>query len=84
MAVITSYDTLQTAVADYCARSDLATFTPNFVQNWEEGFYRQPLNWGPWMQRWIDTLCVFVCVCVAPHDTMISGLTLDYLLLDNH
>lgn len=50
MAVITSYETLQTAVADYCARSDLATFTPNFIQNWEEGFYRQPLNWGPWME----------------------------------
>jgi len=50
MAIITSYDTLQTAIADYCARSDLATFTPNFIQNFEERFFRQPLNWGPWME----------------------------------
>jgi len=50
MAAITSYETLQTAVADYCARSDLTTFVPNFVQNWEEAFFRQPLNWGPWME----------------------------------
>lgn len=50
MAVIADYDTLLTAVADYTARSDLATFAPNFVQNWEERFYRQPMNWAPWME----------------------------------
>lgn len=50
MAVITSYTTLLTAVADYLARSDLTSFTPNFVQNWEEKFLRQPMNFGRWME----------------------------------
>lgn len=50
MAVITSYSTLLTAVADYLARGDLSTFTPNFVQNWEEKFLRQPKNFGRWME----------------------------------
>lgn len=50
MAVITSYETLLTAVGDYLARDDLTTFAPNFVQNWEERFYRQPQNWGNWME----------------------------------
>lgn len=50
MAVITGYTSLQTAVTDYLARSDLATYVPNFIQNWEERFYRQPKNWGRWME----------------------------------
>lgn len=49
MAVINSYSTLLTAVQDYMARGDLATFAPNCVQNWEERFYRNPRNFGPWM-----------------------------------
>ena len=40
MAVITSYATLQTAVADYLARDDLTTFVPNFIQNAENKLYR--------------------------------------------
>lgn len=40
MAVITSYATLQTAVTDYLARSDLTTFVPNFIQNCEGKLYR--------------------------------------------
>jgi len=35
MAIITNYATLQTAIADYLARSDLTTFIPNFIQNTE-------------------------------------------------
>jgi hypothetical protein len=50
MAVITSYSTLQTAITDYLAKSNLSTFTPNFIQNWEEKFLRQPLNFGRWME----------------------------------
>lgn len=50
MAVITNYTTLSTAVGDYLARSDLSGFIPNFIQNWEERFYRQPRNWGAWME----------------------------------
>lgn len=41
MAVITSYATLQTAVADYLARSNLTTFVPNFIQNAENKLYRR-------------------------------------------
>lgn len=40
MAIITSYSTLQTAVADYLARSDLTSFVPNFIQNAENKIYR--------------------------------------------
>ena len=50
MAVITNYETLGTAIGDYLARDDLASFAPNFIQNWEERFYRQPLNWANWME----------------------------------
>lgn len=40
MALITDYATLKTAVADYLARSDLATFVPNFIQNCESKLYK--------------------------------------------
>lgn len=50
MAVITNYTTLQTAIGDYLARSDLTSFLPNFVQNWEERFYRDSKNWASWME----------------------------------
>lgn len=39
MAIVTSYATLQTAIADYLARDDLTTFLPNFVQNAENKLY---------------------------------------------
>lgn len=51
MAVITNYTTLQTAVADWLAKSNLTSFIPNFIQNWEEKFYRQPKNFGSWMEQ---------------------------------
>lgn len=50
MAVISSYSTLQTAVADWMAKGNLNSFIPNFIQNWEEKFYRQPKNYGRWME----------------------------------
>jgi len=40
VAIITSYATLKTAVADYLARDDLTTFVPNFIQNAENKLYR--------------------------------------------
>jgi hypothetical protein len=49
MAVITSYSTLLTEVASWLARSNLTSAIPGFVQNFEERFYRDPLNFGPWM-----------------------------------
>lgn len=50
MAVITNYTTLQTAVTDWLARANLASSVPNFIQNWEERFLRDPDNFGPWME----------------------------------
>lgn len=50
MAVITSYTTLLTEVASWLARSDLTAAIPGFVQNFEERFFRQPKNYGQWMQ----------------------------------
>lgn len=49
MAVITSYTTLLAEVANWLARGDLTAAIPGFVQNFEERFFRQPLNYGPWM-----------------------------------
>ena len=40
MAVITTSATLQTAVGDYLARTDLTTFIPNFIQNAEDKIFR--------------------------------------------
>jgi hypothetical protein len=55
MAVVTSYSTLQTAVADWLAKSNLTTFIPSFIQNWEEKFYRQPKNFGSWMEQSLNS-----------------------------
>lgn len=48
--VITGYTTLQTSVADWLAKGNLTSFIPAFIQNWEERFYRQPRNYGKWME----------------------------------
>lgn len=52
MAVVTSYSTLQTAIGDWLARGDVVTqgFIPNFIQAWEEDFYREPRNFGRFME----------------------------------
>lgn len=64
MAVITSYSTLLTAVADYLAKSNLTSFTPNFVQNWEEKFLRQPKNFGRWMETSLSSAIASSVVAV--------------------
>lgn len=66
MAVISSYTTLVTAVQDYLARSDLSTFVPNAVQNWEERFYRQPRNFGKWMESSFSV--AFTSTATVPTD----------------
>jgi hypothetical protein len=48
--LIAGYTSLQTAVTDYVAKGNLASFTPLFIQLWEERFYRQPRNFGKWME----------------------------------
>lgn len=76
MAVITNYTTLQTAVADYLARSDLTTFIPNFVQNFEEDFYREPLNWASWMETALS-VSISSGVAAVPADYL--GLKIAYI-----
>lgn len=50
MALVTTYTSLQTAVGDWLARGDLTGSIPGFIQNWEEAFYRQPKNFGRFME----------------------------------
>lgn len=66
MAVISGYTSLLTAVSDYMARSDLTTFLPNFVQNFEERFYRQPRNYGKWMESAFNI--AFTTTAAVPAD----------------
>lgn len=72
MAVTSSYTTLLANIADWLSRSDLTSQIPVFVQNWEERFYRQPKNYGKWLEADLTTATV-------PFTT--SGVTVptDYL-----
>jgi hypothetical protein len=75
MAVITSYSTLLTEVASWLARSNLTSAIPGFVQNFEERFYRQPKNFGKWME---SSLSVAVSTTAAvPNDFL--ALKIAYL-----
>jgi hypothetical protein len=76
MAIVTSYPTLLTAVGDYLARSDLSTFTPNFVQNFEERFFRDSENWGSWME---SALSVTITNNVAAVPASYLGLRVAYI-----
>jgi hypothetical protein len=76
MAVITNYTTLQTAIADNLARSDLTSFLPNFTQQWEERFYRTSQNWGSWME---SALNATITNGVAPVPTDYLGLKVAYI-----
>lgn len=76
MAIITSYSTLQTAVADYLARDDLTTFVPNFIQAWEVDFYREPKNFGRWMEVALDDTIASDVIAV-PADYL--GLKFSYV-----
>lgn len=55
MAAITGYASLKTALADYLARSDLTAYVDYFIQQWEEDFYREPKNFGRWMETGGDS-----------------------------
>lgn len=76
MAVIISYSTLQTAVADFLTRDDLTAYIPNFVQNWEEDFYRDPQNWASWME---SALSVSIASNVAAVPSDYLGLKIAYI-----
>jgi len=73
--VITGYTSLQTAVSDYLARSDLTSFLPLFVQNFEERFYRDPLNVGAWMESALNIS--------NDATTGLAAVPTDYLRLKN-
>jgi hypothetical protein len=49
VATITNYTTLQTEVGNWLARS-ISADVPGLIQNWEERFYRQPKNFGRFME----------------------------------
>jgi len=76
LAIITSYSTLQTAIGDYLARSDLTTWLPNFIQNWEERFMREPDNWGSWMEKALN-VSISSGVAAVPSDYL--GLKIAYI-----
>ena len=76
MAIITSYSTLQTAIGDYLARSDLSTFLPNFTQNFEERFFRESKNWASWMETALS-VTITSSVAAVPADYL--GLKQAYL-----
>lgn len=75
MAVITSYSTLLTEVASWLARSDLTSAIPGFVQNFEERFFRQPKNFGPWMHTALSVS--FSSTATVPSDYL--ALKIAYL-----
>lgn len=76
MAVIAGYSSLQTALADYLARSDLTTWLPNFTQNWEERFMRESDNWGSWMEKALSQ-AISGGVAAVPSDYL--GLKMAYI-----
>jgi len=55
VAVVTTYSGLIQTIQDWMSRDDLAAMAPNYVQNFEERFYRQPKNYGPWMESAYST-----------------------------
>ena len=76
MAAITNYSTLQTEVASWLARSDLTAAIPGFIQNWEEDFYRDPLNWTQWMEAALS-VAISSNVAAVPSDYL--GLKVAYI-----
>lgn len=68
MAVISSYSTLLTEVASWLARSDLTAAIPGFVQNFEERFFRNPQNYGPWMHSALSVS--FSSTATVPSDCL--------------
>src|SRR4051812_28810144 len=78
MAVVTSYSTLLTEVANWLARTDLTTAIPGFVQNFEEDFLTDPDNHAPWME---NALAVTIAsnVALVPTSPQYLALKIAYI-----
>lgn len=76
MAIITSYNTLLTEVANWAARNDITSDAPGFVQLWEEEFYNDPDNWGAWMETALS-VSISNSVAAVPADYL--GLKIAYI-----
>ena len=74
--IISGYTSLQTAMSDYLARSDLTSWLPLFTQNWEERFYRESDNWGSWMETALSA-AITAGVAAVPSDYL--GLRIAYI-----
>lgn len=77
MSVISSYSTLLTEAGEYLKRSNLTAFIPGFVQRWEEKFYRQPKNFGRWMETSGTIGTIASSVVAVPSDYL--GLKIAYV-----
>ncbi len=76
MAVVTNYTTLQSLIERYLARSDLTADVPQFVQMWEERFYRDSANWASWMETALS-VSITSNVAALPNDYL--GLKVAYI-----
>jgi len=76
--VVTGYTSLQTAISDYLARSNLSSFLPLFTQNWEERFLRESDNWGSWMETALSA-AINTTTHVAPVPSDYLGLKIAYI-----
>lgn len=67
MAVISGYTSLLANISTWLARSDITADAPTLVQLWEERFYRQPRNYGPWMNTGVFNVA-FTTTATVPTD----------------
>lgn len=58
MGLIVTYSDLKAEMADWLAKSNLTHAIPGMIQNWEEKFYRQPKNFGRWMEISLNSAIV--------------------------
>lgn len=76
MGLIVTYSDLKTEMADWLAKSNLTSAIPGLIQNWEEKFYRQPKNFGRWMEISLSEI-VASSVIAVPDDYL--GLKVAYV-----
>lgn len=75
--IVGSYSSLLEQVAFYLDSPKLAPYVNGFVQNWEERFYRDPKNFGRWMEVSLDST-IAASVIPVPDDYL--GLKYAYVI----